>query len=154
MTQDEQAIHHLVERFIEGWNRGDGQICASAFAEDADFIAVTGLRAKGREVIGRGQSEILAAIYRGTQLTGTVNSIRFVRPDVAVADVTLRIIAEPGRAWVPKCSSLGFVATRDDGRWSIAVFRNMVPYERPMDGPLERSMMAKQREQESATIAR
>jgi hypothetical protein len=34
-------------------------------------------------------------------------------------------------------TSAGMVATKDDGVWAIAVFRNMVPFARPVAGPLD-----------------
>jgi hypothetical protein len=36
----------------------------------------------------------------------------------------------------------GYVATKDGDTWSIAVFRNMVPFVRPAAGPVERSLEA------------
>jgi uncharacterized protein (TIGR02246 family) len=137
---DELAIRALVDQFVEGWNAADGPACARPFAENADFTAIHGLRARGRELIGRGHAEILATVFRGTQLTATVNSIDYLRPDVAVADVTMRL-KQAGQTWLPKQTSCGIVATKDSGVWSIAVFRNMVPFERPVAGPLDRELL-------------
>jgi len=147
MTQrdDEAAIHGLVEAFVGGWNAADGAACAAPFASDADFVAITGLKARGRDLIARGHAEILSTVFKGTRLSATVESIRFVRPDVAVADVTFRLQYPDGRPFMPGhypgYSSAGIVAAKDEGTWSIIAFRNMVPFERPMAGPLERSMM-------------
>lgn len=33
-----------------------------------------------------------------------------------------------------------FIALKENGVWSIAIFRNMIPFERPPAGPLERSL--------------
>jgi uncharacterized protein (TIGR02246 family) len=129
-TRDEQAIHELVAAFIEGWNAGDGSACARPFAEDADFTAVTGARCKGRDLIARGHTEILSTVFRGTRNSGIVNDITFLRPDVAAVDVTFRLD--------PTC---GMVATKENGVWSIAVFRNMVPFVRPVAGPLDQEIL-------------
>ena len=137
---DEQAIRELVAEFVEGWNTQDGYACARPFAENADFTAVTGLRARGRDLIARGHVEILSTVFQGTRLSGTVNDISFLRPDVAVADVTFRIAPMPDRPWLPKYSSCGIVATKEDGVWAIAVFRNLVPFGRPVAGPLDEAM--------------
>jgi uncharacterized protein (TIGR02246 family) len=143
-TQDEKEIGGLVESFVEGWNAGDGEACARPFAEDGDFVAVTGLKAHGRDLIARGHAEILSTVFRGTQLSATVESIRFVRADVAVADVTMRVRYEDGRPFMPGqypgYSSAGLVVAKDAGRWSIIAFRNLVPFGRPAAGPLERAM--------------
>jgi uncharacterized protein (TIGR02246 family) len=136
-TRDEQEIRGLVGLFIEGWNKGDGELCARPFSENADFTAVTGQRVKGKDLIARGHTEILSTVFRGTHNSATVNEISFLRPDVAVADVTFRIDPVPDKPWIPKYSTCGVVATKEDGHWQIVVFRNMVPAERPVAGPLD-----------------
>lgn len=139
--QDEQAIRELVAAFVAGWNAGDGNACARPFAENADFTAVTGARARGRDLIGRGHAEILATVFRGTRNTGIVNDITFLRPDVAVADVTFRIEPMADKPWLPPYSSCGIVATKENGVWAIAVFRNLVPFGRPVAGPLDKEVL-------------
>ena len=138
---DEIAIEALVQTFIDGWNAADGDLCARPFAEDADFTAVTGVHIRGRGLIAQGHKEILATVFRGTTNSATVDEILFLRPDVAVANVTFRFVGEPNPLKGSK-ASCGMVCTKDNGQWSIAVFRNMVPFERPAAGPLERKLMA------------
>lgn len=139
--KDEEAIRGLLANFVDGWNAGDGAACARPFAANADFTAVTGARARGRDLIGRGHAEILATVFRGTRLTATVNDIAFLRSDVAAADVTFRIAPMPDKPWLPPYSSCGLVATKEDGSWSIALFRNLVPFGRPTAGPLDRELV-------------
>lgn len=139
--EDENAIRALVATFVAGWNSGDGQLCARPFAEDADFTAVGGQRVKGRELIGRGHDEILSTVFRGTRTSGAVNDIRFLTAEVAVADVTFRIQPMPDKPWMPRYSSCGIVVTKNGGDWTIAVFRNMVPFDRPVAGPLDRELL-------------
>jgi uncharacterized protein (TIGR02246 family) len=139
--QDEQKISELVATFIGGWNAADGKLLASSFAEDADFVAVTRQHGKGREIIGKVHDEILATVFKGTRNSATVNEIRFLRPDVASVDVTFRIQPMKGKPWIPPYSTCGIVATKDNGSWSIAVLRNMVPFERPTGGRLDEEFM-------------
>ncbi len=139
--QDEQAIRQLVATFVDGWNAGDGFALAQAFAPDVDFTAITGLRAKGRDVIAKGHNEILSTLYRGSQNSAHVESIRFLRPDVAVADITFNFVGEV-RPFGLERSLCGMVCTKDNGVWAIAVFRNMVPISRPTAGPLEKELTA------------
>jgi len=138
-TNDEAAIRELVNAFVNAWNAGDGEAFGQPFAADADFTAIHGLKARGRKMIARGHTKILATIYKGTRIVAVVESIRFLRPDVAVADVTIDSQNFPFglRKTLPL-----LVVTKESGAWSIAVFRNMVPHERPLAGPLERGLMA------------
>ena len=135
-ADDGAAIANLVDAFVAGWNAGDGQACAVPFADDADFTAITGLRAQGRDLIGRGHAEILTPIYRGS---AHVNSFKFLRPDVAAADMTLRFVK--GQPFALEQTWRGLVATKEGDTCSIAVFRDMVPFERQAAGPLERERM-------------
>lgn len=145
--QDNLEIRALVNQFVEGWNSADGSTCARPFAENADFTAINGLRAESRELIGQGHAEILSTIFLGTTLRARVNSVRYLRSDVAVADVTMWL-TPAGQTWLPKYSSCGIVATKDAGAWSIAVFRNMIPFERPMAGQLDRQFTENSKPQE------
>jgi uncharacterized protein (TIGR02246 family) len=144
-TADDADLSGLVHTFVEGWNAGSGERLAGAFALDADFTNVMGLRAHGRDVIARGHDEILATVFRGTRLDATIDQIRYLRPDVAVVDLTLTMRGADGQpvAMLPAGqSSAGLVATRDAGTWAIAVLRNMIPFVRPAAGPVERSLAA------------
>ena len=135
---NEAAIRGLVDIFVEGWNAADGTKLASAFRADADFTAITGLHAHGRDVIARGHDEILSTIYRGTRNAGEVESILFLRPDVAVVNVKFTVRGEDeSPAFGIPYTSAGIIATKEHGAWAIAVFRNMVPFARPMAGPVE-----------------
>jgi len=57
--ENETALRKLVDTFVAGWNIADGEKLASVFTQDADFTAITGLRARGRHLIARGHNEIL-----------------------------------------------------------------------------------------------
>src|SRR4051812_12724790 len=86
MSHDENAILGLIDTFVSGWNQTDSIRLASVFAENADFTAITGLHARGRELIARGHAEILTTIYRNTSLASEVELIDFLKPDVALVN--------------------------------------------------------------------
>jgi len=57
--------------------------------------------------------------------------------------VALALRQKDGTPWGPFPRTLAsLVAVRDGESWSIAVFHNMVPFQRPAAGPLERSLGA------------
>ena len=142
-TQDELAVRKLVEGLVAGWNAHDGTAFARQFGTDADFTNVMGLHATGRDVIARGHDEIFATMFRGTTLTATIEHVRFLRPDVAAASVVMTLRQKDGTPWGPFLRTVAsLVAVRDGKSWSIAVFHNMVPFQRPAAGPLERSLAA------------
>lgn len=141
MSHDENAIRGLVDTFVAGWNAADATTLASIFTQDADFTAITDLHTRGRDVIARGHDEILTTIYRGTTLASEVDLVDFLRPDVALVNAKF-FLRRNGQSFFPGVThtSCGMVALRNDGAWQIAVFRNMVPFVRPVAGPLEREL--------------
>jgi uncharacterized protein (TIGR02246 family) len=138
---DEDAVAALFAAFAAGWNAHDGTACAAPFAADADFTAITGLRARGRELIARGHAEILGAVYRDTRLSVEPLGVRFLRADVALAEAHLHVRQADGRAVGSGPSLASVVAVKESGRWAIAAFRNMVPFQRAPAGPLERALL-------------
>jgi uncharacterized protein (TIGR02246 family) len=142
-ASDEIEIRSLIDTFVRGWNAPNGDLLASVFAEDADFTAVTGLRAKGRETLARAHDEILATAFRGSKQSGRVNDVRFLRPDVAAVDATLTFVENAPLGLTH--SRPGCVATREAQGWRIAVFRNMIPFGRAAAGPVEERLMASSR---------
>jgi uncharacterized protein (TIGR02246 family) len=138
-SEVEAAVTRLLNVFIDGWNAGSGAQLAAAFALDADFTNVMGLRAQGRDVIARGHDEILAGFFKGTRMAGQVDHVRFPRPDVAVVDATLTLERADGRRFRgPARSKAKYVAVRSEEAWSIISFGNTIPFERPTAGPIER----------------
>jgi uncharacterized protein (TIGR02246 family) len=135
------AVTALIDTFVDGWNGADGSKLASAFAEDADFTAVNGLRARGRTLIGAGHDELLRTIFRGVTLASKVVSVRILAADIAVVEAEL---SYPGRAILPGVTRAlaQYVAQRSAHGWEIAVFRNMIPFERPVAGPVEERVRA------------
>ena len=125
-----------IETFVAAWNRTDAGMLASAFATDADFTAVNGLRASGRELIGGGHDELFRTVFRGTTLAAKVLAVRDLAPGLAAVEAELSF---------PKGSPIGatralahYIARQTaSGKWEIIVFRNMVPFERPVSGPVE-----------------
>ncbi len=68
--------------------------------------------------IARVHDEILSTIFRGVKIRASVESIRFLRPDVAVAEFTLESDNFP---FGVRRSMPVMVATKGKGAWSIAV---------------------------------
>jgi uncharacterized protein (TIGR02246 family) len=138
---DRAAAAALIDTFVAGWNAADGARLASAFAQDADFTAVNGLRVRGRSLIGEGHDELFRTIFRDVTLASQVLSVRSLTPDVVAVEAEL---SYPTRDILPGVTRAlaQYVATRSPApsgdRWEIVIFRNMIPFERPVAGPVER----------------
>ena len=120
-AQDESAIRKIVASLQDGWNKGDGKAFAAPFAADADYVVVNGMRIKGRDEIAAGHQRIFDTVYKNSHNTGTVQSIRFLRDDVAVVHVEWHLKRSPtdeGKAMN------SMVMTKEKGQWSIVAFHN------------------------------
>ncbi len=81
---DESAVRALVQKCIEGWNKGSGEAFAAQFAEDSDFIGGFGGYTKGRRQNASSHQQIFDTIFKGTRLWVQIKSVRFLKPDVAL----------------------------------------------------------------------
>ena len=122
--QDRQAIVSIVQSVEDGWNRGDGAGFAAPFAEEADYVVVNGMHAKGRKEIGEGHQRIFDTFYKGSRNELRVESVRFIRPDLAVAHVHahLRVPHEGGEREAQGRST--WVLLKEEGEWKVEAFQN------------------------------
>ncbi|HKG23404.1 MAG TPA: SgcJ/EcaC family oxidoreductase [Blastocatellia bacterium] len=122
--EDEAAIRKIVSRLQDGWNAGDGKAFASPFAVDADYVIINGARIKGRDAIDSGHQRIFDTIYKNSNNTASLQSIRFIRDDIAVAHVEWHLrFSENGTAREGTAMN-SLVLARDGGQWSIVAFQN------------------------------
>ena len=137
MTEDESVIRQVVQRLEAAWNAADGAGFGASFTEDADFVNILGAHHTGRAAIAAGHEEILRTIYRGSRVSYTVERVRFIRPEVAVAFLRARLVSflavapdDPRRASLGGASPREDVArptmvlVKDRGTWKIVVFQN------------------------------
>ena len=122
---DERAVRELFERLLEDWTRGDGDAYGSRFIEDADYVAFDGTHTRGRAGISVSHQELFDKWLKGTRLTGRIESVKFLGPDVALVHATggtiLRGKAKPS----PERDSIQtLVAVHQDEGWRFAAFHN------------------------------
>ncbi|MBA3321869.1 MAG: SgcJ/EcaC family oxidoreductase [Pyrinomonadaceae bacterium] len=123
-SKDEAAIRQVVQQVQDGWNAHDGKAFAAPFALDADYVVVNGMNMKGRETIEKGHTAIFSTIYKDSRNAGTVKSIRFLRPDVAVVHIEWNLEFRAGGETRKGHAMNTMVMTKEGGKWSIAAFQN------------------------------
>jgi uncharacterized protein (TIGR02246 family) len=125
--EDEAAIRKVIVEMTEGFNSHDGKAASRMYTEDARFVSVRGDMMKGQIGIEKGLASILTTRAKSaTQQTKDV-TIRFIRPDVALANVTNELsglVAPDGQA-LPAHQELSLrVFVKNDGNWQVAAFHN------------------------------
>ncbi|HEX5759756.1 MAG TPA: SgcJ/EcaC family oxidoreductase [Thermoanaerobaculia bacterium] len=123
-SDDEAAIRDVVRRVEAGWNAGSGEAFAAPFAEDADYVVINGDRIKGRQTNAARHQQSFDTIYKGRRNELTVDSVRFLRPDVAVAHVRAHLRFTRDGKPVEGNAISTWVLTKGPDGWSIAAFQN------------------------------
>jgi uncharacterized protein (TIGR02246 family) len=136
-NEDEAAIRKVIVEMTEGFNNHDGKAAARMYSPDARFVSVRGDMMSGQAGIEKGLSAILTSRAKNaTQRTIDV-TVRFIRPDVVLANVTNELsglVAPDGHA-LPSHQELSLrVFVKDAGVWQIAAFHNtlVAPFAPPI----------------------
>jgi uncharacterized protein (TIGR02246 family) len=124
-AQDDAAVKALIARYADARNHPDAPgTLAALFTAEADQLVSSGEWRKGHDAVARGT--LASSESTGGKRTLTVESVRFLTPEVAIADCRYEITGLAGgqdrRMWST------FVVTRlSGGGWQIAAIRNMLP---------------------------
>jgi uncharacterized protein (TIGR02246 family) len=125
-TDDETEIRSLYFEMIDGWNRGDGEIFASPFAEDGDLVGFDGTHLKGRQQIASFHKQLLETFVKGSRLVGKIRDVRFLPPNVAIMHAVGGTIMKGQTDLEPERNSIHTLVLKrgNDDRWRVAAFQN------------------------------
>lgn len=119
------AIRDVVAGYVDAREKRDAAALTALFTEDADQLVSSGEWRRGREAVVRGG---LASSSRSPGArTIAVETVRFVAPDVAIADGRYEVGGTGGAA--PRRMWTTFVMRHTAGGWRISAIRNMRPSE-------------------------
>lgn len=126
---DEEAIRKIIVEMTDGFNAHDARASTRMYLPDADLITVRGERYHGTAEFEGGLSSIFATRAReATQRTLNV-SVRFIRPDVALAHVTNELsglIGPDGQRPPPHQELSLRVFVKEGTSWRVAAFHNIL----------------------------
>jgi uncharacterized protein (TIGR02246 family) len=120
---DEAAIREVVSKYVDARERIDPKAVEELFTSDADQLVSSGEWRRGRDAVVRGTME--SSSRTGGKRTITVESLRLVTPDVAIADGRYELTGLAGGATRSMWTTL--VLKRTDKGWRISAIRNMLP---------------------------
>ena len=118
-------IRRLFDELLDAWTRGDAAAYGATFTADVDYVPFDGSRSCGREDVVASHDKLFRGVLAGSALVGEVESIRYVRPDVAVVH-TFGSVLMPWRAKLPKrrLSRQTIVAVCGEDGWRFTAFHN------------------------------
>ncbi|MGI0001656.1 MAG: SgcJ/EcaC family oxidoreductase [Nitrososphaeraceae archaeon] len=125
-TDDEAEIRSLYFQMIDGWNKGNGDLFASPFAEDGDLVGFDGTHLKGRQQIASFHQQLLETYVKGSRLVEKIRDVRFLTPNVAIMHAVGGTIMKEKTDLEPERNSIQTLVFKkgNDDRWCVAAFQN------------------------------
>jgi uncharacterized protein (TIGR02246 family) len=120
---DEAAIRELVSKYVDAREKIDPKATEELFTSDADQLVSSGEWRKGRDEVVRGA--MASSRNTGGKRTITVESVRMLTADVAIADGRYDLTGLAGGATRRMWTTL--VLKRTEKGWRISAIRNMLP---------------------------
>jgi uncharacterized protein (TIGR02246 family) len=124
-STDDTQLRDLFARACQAWTDGDAHAYGQCFTEDSDYVSYDGARAIGRAPMVESHDRLFRGVLSGSRLVGDVESIRYVRPDIAVLHATGSVLT-PWQTKLPKrrLSRQTIVAVKDGGEWRFSALHN------------------------------
>jgi uncharacterized protein (TIGR02246 family) len=125
--EDEEAIRKVIVATTEGFNQHDAKAATRMYTPDADLVTWRGEWFKGREKIEKELAAIFATRAKDATKKTLDVTVRFIRPDIAVAHVAseLRGLVSSDGQKLPALQEVSIrVFVKEQGTWRVAAFHN------------------------------
>jgi uncharacterized protein (TIGR02246 family) len=135
---DEAEIHGIIVKYVDAWNSKDAKALGDLFSESADFTSIFGQHFQGRSVIAQKHGHLFQGAHKESKQSRNPSAVtmRFLKPDVAALDSISEIygVIRGGGETRSAMNRLltNMVLMKNNGRWEIEVFHNMLLPEIPM----------------------
>lgn len=119
---DEQKIYELIEQYAQAREQSDPELLKRILTSEVDQLVSSGEWRRGIE--GSMQGMMRSSSQNPGDRTLTVEQVRFINPETALADARYEIKNPDGsyrRMWST------FVAVYEENTWKITAIRNMLP---------------------------
>lgn len=130
-ASDEAAIRTMMEATTRAFSNHDAKAWAQFCTPTARLVTVRGDSMDGVADIEKGLAAVFATRAGASTLRTLDLSVRFIRPDVALAYMTNEmsgLLGPDGRTQPPHRELSIRVIVKNDGQWKIAAFHNtMLP---------------------------
>ena len=120
---DEAAIRGVIQAFLDTREANDPVALGALLTADVDQQQTSGNTRRGREAVVSGS--LATQQSTGGKRTITVDSLRFISTDVAIADGRYDSVGRSDGTDQRMLTSM--VLRREGGAWKIAAIRNMLP---------------------------
>lgn len=126
---DEESIRAVMTATTDAFSGHDAKAWVKFCTPDAQLVTVRGESMKGIAEIVKGLTAIFQTRGRNVALKTRDVTVRFIRPDVALAHVTNELsglISSEGQTLPPHQELSIRVLVKDQGVWRITAFHNTI----------------------------
>lgn len=119
---DVSSAKTLLENFVRAWNSHDPKNMIALWAEDGDFINAWGKWGRGRNNVERIFKEEQSSDLNKTTMDQTIDSMRFLQPDLVFVDATSTLSSEhasPATKPIYIEHHVIYVLQKKEGNWKI-----------------------------------
>jgi uncharacterized protein (TIGR02246 family) len=123
-SREDGAIKQVVAGFSAGWNTHDARAMCSSLADDVQWVNWRGEPLGTRQAVEDEHAKLFADLYKNTRRTDDVKSIRYLSPELAVADDYWTMTGarkRDGSDWPYRAGYSSFVMAKRNGRWIVIV---------------------------------
>lgn len=133
-ASDDAQIRELVKTMETGWAKKDGTLFAKPFADNSDYIVINGMWLKGKAAIANGHQGIFDTFYKETNIKTDVQSIRYIRNDVAIVHFSSHLTGTSNGQKIEARGQITITAARSANGWQIESFQNTSTEQQPAGG--------------------
>ncbi len=140
---DPDAIRSIIATMQKGWNARDGQLFASVFDGEHDYIVLNGLYFPGmsRQANARAHQDLFNGIYKDENVEMRTDRIRSLRKDlVQVTVFSSRYLVNAPLPEHPQ-SIMTILMEKKNHEWKIISFHNHALDSSVQHGPLPMNLM-------------
>lgn len=131
-TADLRSIERLIASLQEAWAVGNADAFAARFTDDGTFTNVLGMFFQGREAFRKRHDAVFRTVFKGSTLKLRIAVLRFIRPDVAIADTDAELRNPAGLPDGLSASPDGtvhakllMVLVKEHDEWWISAYHNV-----------------------------
>ncbi len=117
-------IEKVIGTMVEAWSKGDAELFASNFHEDADFTVWFGMRLQGRQEIAFGHNIIFKEIYANTVWDLKIDRIKFLGSDIALVHCSGAVVKQGEQSPAEPDAVPLLVFEKIDANWKIRALQN------------------------------
>jgi uncharacterized protein (TIGR02246 family) len=119
-ASNEEAVRKTSATLTEALNKGNLDNFMANWAPDADFIDEAGKKTRGHDAL-RAHFKTKLSNLKGSKFSGNINSIKFLRPDVALVDGTVETALADGEH---ETNRYAVIWVKSGARWLISSARD------------------------------